>query len=69
MKLLIKNRKEKPFTGKDGAEIQYFWYDAVKPDGTVISFGSKNGKYEVDEFEDVPLERYEGSDGRIRYRG
>lgn len=60
MKLVIREKKAKPFHGTEGNEIDYYWYSAVRgEDGTTIKFGSMNPDYEIGEEYDLELEKTE----------
>lgn len=60
IKLKITDKKEKPFIGDEGDEINYFWYTGVREDdGVSIKFGSMNPDYQVNETVDVNLEKTE----------
>lgn len=57
----------KPFKGREGTEIMYFWYNAQRGDGVQINFGSP---YEYTENETVELDlvKQENSQGKIYYK-
>lgn len=63
MDLKITKVTNKPFTGSDGEEINYYWYKAVRRgDGVTIEFGSKN-EYEEGEQVELLLEKIETKRG------
>lgn len=68
-KVKIVSKRTAPFKGRDGEEVQYTWYKALRlSDQTTIEFGSREGEHEVDETYDLELEKRELPRGGYGYR-
>jgi len=68
MKLQILTKKEKPFQGREGDQIMYFWYDARRePDGVQITFGSVR-EYDPGDEIDANVVKKENNSGKIFWK-
>lgn len=68
MRVKIISRKAKPFTAKNGDEMDYYWYDAVRAgDGVTIQFGSSRD-YDLGHDDDLNIIKVENRLGRIMYK-
>lgn len=69
MELKITKKNARPFKGKEGDMIPYFWYTGVNKDHEEIEFGSTSGDFEVGKTTpDIELVKAPGADGKLRWK-
>jgi len=69
LEVKILKKKDGTFQGRDGSQVKYYWYKALRSDTQVtINFGSRNGDYEEGDVLDILLEKYEKPNGEFAYK-
>jgi len=69
MKVKILDKQDGKFTGRNGEDVSYYWYKAVRLDNDVnIRFGSRNNEWELGQTADILIEKHERPNGEFMYK-